>query len=46
MEVVETFTFADIPLKKVEKLKPFLLKHYKNGINFLFYIYNFMVFYY
>ena len=46
MEVVETFTFADIPLEKVEKLKLFLLKHCKNGINFLFYIYNFMVFYY
>ena|SRR6266542_4722896 len=46
MEVVETFTFADILLEKVEKLKPFLLKHCKNGMNFLFFIYNFMMFYY
>jgi hypothetical protein len=32
IEVVEAFTFADIPLEKIEKLKPFLLKHYKNGM--------------
>ncbi|GES82252.1 hypothetical protein GLOIN_2v1776946 [Rhizophagus clarus] len=32
IEVVEAFTFADIPLEKIEKLKPFLLKHCKNDI--------------
>jgi hypothetical protein len=32
IEVVEAFTFADIPLEKIEKLKPFLLKHCKNGM--------------
>ena len=46
IKVVEAFTFADILLEKIEKLKPFLLKHCKNGMNFLFFIYNFMMFYY
>ena len=32
IEVVEAFTFADIPLEKIEKLKPFLLKYCKNGM--------------
>ena len=32
VEIVEAFTFADIPLEKIEKLKPFLLKNCKNGI--------------
>ena len=32
IEVIEAFTFADIPLEKIEKLKPFLLKHCKNGM--------------
>jgi hypothetical protein len=32
VEIVESFTFADIPLEKIEKLKPFLLKHCKNGM--------------
>ena len=32
-EVVEAFTYADIPLEKIEKLRPFLLKHCNNGIN-------------
>ncbi|RGB43301.1 hypothetical protein C1646_750051 [Rhizophagus diaphanus] len=31
IEVVEAFTFADIPLEKIEKLKPFLIKYCKNG---------------
>lgn len=31
VEIVEAFTFADIPLEKVEKLKPFLMKYCKNG---------------
>ncbi|PKY36079.1 hypothetical protein RhiirB3_457953, partial [Rhizophagus irregularis] len=31
IEVVEAFTFADIPLEKIEKLKPFLMKYCKNG---------------
>ncbi|PKK49100.1 hypothetical protein RhiirC2_803488 [Rhizophagus irregularis] len=35
-EVVKAFTYADIPLEKIEKLNPFLLRHYNNGINFLF----------
>ncbi|PKY32682.1 hypothetical protein RhiirB3_451048 [Rhizophagus irregularis] len=30
-EVVEAFTHADIPLEKIEKLKPFLLRHCNNG---------------
>jgi len=34
-EVVAAFTFADIPLEKIEKLKPFLLKHCKNGMKFM-----------
>lgn len=37
-EIVEAFTYADIPLEKIEKLKPFLLKHCNNGNIFLFYI--------
>src|SRR6266545_4790278 len=32
IEVIEAFTFADIPLEKIEKLKPFLLKHCKNDM--------------
>jgi len=32
IEIVEAFTFADIPLEKIEKLKPFLLKYCKNGM--------------
>src|SRR2546423_1219779 len=39
VEVVETFTFADIPLEKIEKLKPFLLKYCKNG-NYLIYLFS------
>lgn len=31
VEIIEAFTFADIPLEKVEKLKPFLTKYCKNG---------------
>ncbi|PKC09395.1 hypothetical protein RhiirA5_398747 [Rhizophagus irregularis] len=30
-DVVAAFTSADIPLEKIEKLKPFLLKYCKNG---------------
>ncbi|GES87407.1 CGG triplet repeat-binding protein 1 [Rhizophagus clarus] len=30
-EIVEAFTYADIPLEKIEKLKPFLLNHCKNA---------------
>ncbi|RIA89770.1 hypothetical protein C1645_824350 [Glomus cerebriforme] len=30
-DVVAAFTTADIPLEKIEKLKPFLLKYCKNG---------------
>ncbi|GBC40593.2 hypothetical protein GLOIN_2v1563698 [Rhizophagus irregularis DAOM 181602=DAOM 197198] len=29
--IVEAFTYADIPLEKIEKLKPFLLNHCKNA---------------
>ncbi|GBB87825.1 hypothetical protein RclHR1_14310002 [Rhizophagus clarus] len=29
-KIVEAFTYADISLKKIEKLKPFLLNHCKN----------------
>ena len=36
IEVVAAFTFADIPLEKIEKLKPFLLKHCKNGMKLIF----------
>ncbi|GBC43827.2 transcription factor E2F6 isoform X1 [Rhizophagus irregularis DAOM 181602=DAOM 197198] len=42
IEVVEAFTFADIPLEKIEKLKPFLMKYCKNdrcgrhAVNLLF----------
>src|SRR6266498_826977 len=32
IEVIEAFTFADIPLEKIEKLKPFLLKYCKNSM--------------
>ena len=32
IEVVEAFTFADIPLEKIEKLKPFLMRYCKNGM--------------
>ena len=32
IEIVEAFTFADIPLEKIERLKPFLLKYCKNGM--------------
>ena len=39
VEVVEAFTFADIPLEKIEKLKPFLLKYCKNG-NYLIYLFS------
>src|SRR5262249_50289947 len=35
-DVVAAFTSADIPLGKIEKLKPFLLKYCKNGMNFIF----------
>lgn len=35
-DVVAAFTSADIPLEKIEKLKPFLLKYCKNGMNFIF----------
>ncbi|GES77592.1 CGG triplet repeat-binding protein 1 [Rhizophagus clarus] len=30
-EIVEAFTYANILLEKIEKLKPFLLNHCKNG---------------
>ncbi|RGB34227.1 hypothetical protein C1646_760835 [Rhizophagus diaphanus] len=30
-EIVKAFTYADIPLEKIEKLKPFLLNHCKNA---------------
>lgn len=32
VDVVAAFTSADIPLEKIEKLKPFLLKYCKNGM--------------
>lgn len=35
-DVVAAFTSADIPLEKIEKLKPFLLKYCKNGMKFIF----------
>jgi len=31
-DVVEAFTYANISLEKIEKLRPFLLKHCNNGI--------------
>ena len=36
IEVVAAFTSADIPLEKIEKLKPFLLKNCKNSMKFIF----------
>src|SRR6266498_5221621 len=32
IEMIEAFTFVDIPLEKIEKLKLFLLKYCKNGM--------------
>ena len=43
VEIVEAFTFADIPLEKIEKLKPFLLKYCKNGIQFFIYFLFFFI---
>ena len=34
IDVVAAFTSADIPLEKIEKLRPFLLKYCKNGMKF------------
>ena len=39
IDVVAAFTSADIPLEKIEKLKPFLLKYCKNGMKFVSFIY-------
>ena len=36
VDVVTVFTSADIPLEKIEKLKPFLLKYCKNGMKSMF----------
>ncbi len=35
IDVIAAFISADIPLEKIEKLKSFLLKYYKNSINFV-----------
>ncbi len=42
INVVAAFTFADILLEKIEKLKPFLLKYYKNGMKFVIFKYGFL----
>ena len=41
--VIEAFSLANIPLEKIEKLKPFLLKHCKNGMKLYLY-FNFLIF--
>ena len=40
MHLVEAFTKADIPLEKVDKLKPFFIKYCNNGK--IIYIYLFI----
>ena len=37
IDMIAAFISADIPLEKIEKLKPFLLKYCKNGMNFVFF---------
>jgi len=44
IDVVAAFTSADIPLEKIEKLKPFLLKYCKNGMKFVIFKYGFLLY--
>jgi uncharacterized coiled-coil DUF342 family protein len=39
LQIVEIFTKADIPLEKIDKLKPFFQKYCRNGIYFYVYFY-------